>query len=158
MKGFVIELQEAVETEEYSTVCGTAQEALDVIESTTDATLVQGLWLSFGTYVLKHGSFIDPTDLEVYGRQYYIPESSGHHTCIEAHTEKPGAAMAYTYCETLEELKTYLEEHSNEEQQVRLLHASTTFELHGRLVKGWNIVTLGTETPTPQDAFTTTPE
>ena len=42
-----------------------------------------GVWLRRGNYRLKHGSFVDPSDLSCYAAQYYEPFSSGRHECLQ---------------------------------------------------------------------------
>ena len=149
-----IELQsEDLSTEENTFTCSTTQEAIDALSAPPETQLVSGLWLTFGTYSLKHGSFIDSYDLEVYGRQYYVADQAGRHSCIEASFEQPPAGTSCTYCETLEELIAYLGQHNKSDLPARLPHASTAFELHGRPVKGWNFTVLAAKEPetTQQD-------
>lgn len=42
-----------------------------------------GVWMRRGTYRLKHGSFVDPSDLSCYAAQYYEPFASGRHECVQ---------------------------------------------------------------------------
>lgn len=42
-----------------------------------------GAWVRRGMYRLKHGSFVDPTDLSCYAAQYYEPFGSGRHECVQ---------------------------------------------------------------------------
>lgn len=42
-----------------------------------------GAWVRRGMYRLKHGSFVDPSDLSCYAAQYYEPFASGRHECVQ---------------------------------------------------------------------------
>lgn len=42
-----------------------------------------GVWVRRGNYRLKHGSFVDPSDLSAYAAQYYEPFSSGRHEAVQ---------------------------------------------------------------------------
>lgn len=42
-----------------------------------------GAWVRRGMYRLKHGSFVDPTDLSCYAAQYYEPFGGGRHECVQ---------------------------------------------------------------------------
>ncbi|MEC4184442.1 hypothetical protein VJ918_06405 [Adlercreutzia sp. R21] len=42
-----------------------------------------GAWVRRGMCRLKHGSFVDPTDLFCYAAQYYEPFASGRHECVQ---------------------------------------------------------------------------
>lgn len=42
-----------------------------------------GAWVRRGMYRLKHGSFVDPSDLSCYAAQYYEPFASGRHECAQ---------------------------------------------------------------------------
>lgn len=42
-----------------------------------------GAWVRRGRYRLKHGSFVDPSDLSCYAAQYYEPFASGRHKCVQ---------------------------------------------------------------------------
>lgn len=42
-----------------------------------------GVWVRRGMYRLKHGSFVDPSDLSCYAAQYYEPFASGRHECVQ---------------------------------------------------------------------------
>lgn len=58
-----------------------------------------GVWLRRGNYRLKHGSFVDPSDLSCYAAQYYEPFSSGRHECLQIGrspqaVQKPEDALA----------------------------------------------------------------
>lgn len=42
-----------------------------------------GAWVRRGRYRLKHGSFVDPSDLSCYAAQYYEPFAGGRHECVQ---------------------------------------------------------------------------
>lgn len=42
-----------------------------------------GAWVRRGMYRLKHGSFVDPSDLSCYAAQYYEPFAGGRHECVQ---------------------------------------------------------------------------
>lgn len=42
-----------------------------------------GAWVRRGMYRLKHGSFVDPSDLSCYAAQYYEPFVGGRHECVQ---------------------------------------------------------------------------
>lgn len=42
-----------------------------------------GVWVRRGMYRLKHGSFVDPSDLSCYAAQYYEAFSGGRHECLQ---------------------------------------------------------------------------
>ena len=42
-----------------------------------------GVWVRRGNYRLKHGSFVDPSDLSAYAAQYYEPFNSGRHEAVQ---------------------------------------------------------------------------
>lgn len=42
-----------------------------------------GAWVRRDRYRLKHGSFVDPSDLSCYAAQYYEPFAGGRHECVQ---------------------------------------------------------------------------
>lgn len=65
-----------------------------------------GVWLRRGNYRLKHGSFVDPSDLSCYAAQYYEPFGSGRHECLQIGrspqaAQKPEDALAVATAQEL---------------------------------------------------------
>lgn len=65
-----------------------------------------GVWLRRGNYRLKHGSFVDPSDLSCYAAQYYEPFESGRHECLQIGrspqlVQKPEDALAVATAQEL---------------------------------------------------------
>lgn len=69
-----------------------------------------GVWVSRGRYRLKHGSFVDPSDLSAYPAQYYEPFARGRHEAVQiGRTPKQMAAPAdVTPVSTVDDLITAL--------------------------------------------------
>lgn len=110
-------------------------------KSSRDATGRPGIWLSRGAYKLKHGSFVDPSDLSCYGAPYYEPAEDGRHDCLQiGHgLEGPeGCRVVESVGEFHEAVRAYLDEEGAE--GLKLLQPDGAFELHGKLTKGWSAV------------------
>ena len=107
--------------------------------------LEDGVWIRKGSYRLKHGSFIDPSDLAVYGGQYYEADATGSHEALEVNWKapKPEGACAIP---NVAALRQWIEETfgDNEEpaeaQEIKLLQPDSRFEFHGKLTKTWHII------------------
>lgn len=123
-----------------------------------------GVWLRRGNYRLKHGSFVDPSDLSCYAAQYYEPFSSGRHECLQIGrspqaAQKPEDALATATAQELMDAIDQLaplpkiemsaedvaEEKAAEEEEVapvepelKLLQPDYAFEMHGALTRGWH--------------------
>lgn len=78
---------ESIETEDAAAFAA----FLDAVASETpvawfshkDEAAHPGAWVRRGMYRLKHGSFVDPSDLSCYAAQYYEPFASGRHECVQ---------------------------------------------------------------------------
>lgn len=113
-----------------------------------------GVWLRRGNYRLKHGSFVDPSDLSCYAAQYYEPFASGRHECLQIGrspqaAQKPEDAMAVSTAQELMDAIDRLaplpkseppvEDAAEEEaSELKLLQPDSAFELHGALTRGWH--------------------
>ena len=128
----------------------TVEELLNTIEVLADSVpagflakhsteVVEQVWVRMGRYSLKHGSFIDPSDLEVYGRQYYVPDAQqGKFACVEMGVGEPVPDDAQA-CTTVGDVRAFFEMAEDAPEATRLLRPSSTFELHGKLVKNWKM-------------------
>ena len=110
---------------------------LELIEGLDDAVPVEGgVWIRAGRYRLKHGSFIDPSDLSCYGAQYYEPdEDAGRHRGLQLvfGDEAPEGFEALSSVGQLRRLAAG----EADEAPCKLLQRSDVFELHGKTTVGW---------------------
>lgn len=99
----------------------------------------EGAWLRTGRFSLKYGSFIDPSDLSVYGRQYYeLGGENGRHHALQVgySLDVPEGA---TFLEAFGDAKGLMKELGTVNPSIKLLQPSESFEMHGRLTQGWSM-------------------
>lgn len=108
-----------------------------------------GAWVRRGLYRLKHGSFVDPSDLSAYAAQYYEPFASGRHEAIQiGRTPQSFAAPEDAIAvSTVEELAAAIRDLSPEAaweeedpmpSDLKILQPDYAFEFHGALTRGWH--------------------
>lgn len=113
-----------------------------------------GAWIRRGSYRMKHGSFVDPSDLSCYAAQYYEAFGGGRHECLQIGRSLPNAAIPENavpisttgeLIAAIKELAPLPEEgedgandESIEESELKLLQPDYAFEFHGALTRGWH--------------------
>lgn len=120
-----------------------------------DEKVHQGVWIRRGRYRLKHGSFVDPSDLSCYAAQYYEPFGSGRHNCLQIGRSPiiPDDGIATPAVQDLQAalypLAPFLanaedEESADDDEQngskqgdLKLLQPDSAFELQGALTRIW---------------------
>lgn len=125
-----------------------------------------GIWIRRGMYKLKHGSFVDPSDLSCYAAQFYVADPAGRHDCVQIGHGLEGPDDS-TPIETVGELRSALAEFAPvadgaddasaeacesaefadssqdteaPEPEYKILQPDGAFELHGSLTRGWRAV------------------
>ena len=110
-----------------------------------------GVWMRRGMYKLKHGSFVDPSDLSAYAAQYYEAAPAGRHEAIQigrspsAQFVPADATPVATAGEMLAAIEALsaasvdaAEEGAQPAFEMKYLQPDYAFEFHGALTRGWH--------------------